>query len=197
MGQSLAKPVLRKSLAAGADDLVLLEDGVFGDMDSHATAFVLATAIRKVGEYDLILTGRQAADWDAGVVGLGIAEILGIPSITVARKVESSDGKVRVERVLPDGYEVIEVPLPALVTVSNELGELRLTTLQEMMAAQKKPVITWKAEELGIDSSQMSRTKLLKLFIPQREARCEVVEGETPEEAGTNLAFKLREAEII
>lgn len=197
MGKYLAKPVVKKSLAAGADRLILLEDAVFEDLDSYSTAYILATAIRKIGEYDLIVCGRQAVDTDAGQVGLGIAEILQIPSITIARKVEVSDSKVRVERVVSDGYEVIEAPTPVLITVGNELGELRPATIAAMMAAQKKPITIWNAKELGVDLSQMKRANLLKLFIPVHESRCQFIEGESPEEAGSNLATKLREAKIL
>ena len=106
-GKNLAKTVLRKSLAAGADDLILLEDKAFEKLDSYATAHILATTIKEIGEYDLILCGRQAADTDAGQVGSGVAEILKIPCITAACKLELSDGKVKVERVVSDGYEEI------------------------------------------------------------------------------------------
>jgi electron transfer flavoprotein beta subunit len=197
LGRNLSKAVLRKSLAAGADELILLEDDAFDDLDSYTTASILSTAISKLGEYDIILAGIQAADSNAGVVGSGIAEILNIPSITTVRKVELDDGRLRVEQVLSDGYEVIEMSLPALITVSNELGELRSVALREIMAAQKKPLTTWSAENLGVEPSQMVRTKLLKLFIPQKEARCEMVPGETAEELGANLASKLREKQII
>ena len=197
LGQNMSKAVLRKSLAAGADELVLLEDDAFDDLDSYTIASILSTAITKIGEYDIILAGRQAADSNAGVVGSGIAEILGIPSITTVRKVELDDGKVRVEQVLSDGYEVIETPLPALITVSNELGELRSVALKEIMAAQKKPLTTWNAEDLGVDPLPMRRAKLLKLFIPQKESRCEMVPGGNEEELGVNLASKLREVQII
>jgi len=197
LGKNLSKAVLRKSLAAGGDELVLLEDDAFDNLDSFATASVLAAAIRKVGSYDLIFTGTQAADWNAGAVGAGIAEMLGIPGITAARKVELGDGRVKVERVTSDGYEVIEAPLPVLMTVSNELGELRTTPLKEIMAAQKKPLTTWKAADLGIDLAPLGRRKMLSLAIPQRESRCEMVPGGNEEELGANLALKLREKEVI
>lgn len=197
MGAKLAKPVLRKCLAAGADELVLLEDDVFQDLDSYSTAVILAAAIRKIGKYDLILTGRQAADTNAGQVGSGIAEIMGIPSVTVAKKVEITEGRLRVERVVSDGYEVVEAPLPALVTVSHELGQLRNVPLRELMAAQKKQVTIWRFQDLGIESSPMRRAKMLKLYIPRKEARCQIVEGETMEEAAVNLALRLREAKIL
>ena len=107
------------------------------------------------------------------------------------------NGKVRVERVVPDGYEVIEAPIPALVTASNEVGELRSATIKDIIAAKQKPVTVWNAQDIGTDSSRAKRTNLLKLFIPAREAKCQFIEGDTPEEAAGNLAFKLRETEII
>ena len=197
MGARLAKAVLRKCLAAGADELVLLEDDVFQDLDGYSTAFILAAAIRKIGQYDLILAGRQAADTNAGEVGSGIAEILDVPAVTIARKVEVAGGRVRVERVVSDGYEVLEAPLPALVTVSHELGELRNVPLRELMAAQKKQVTIWRCQDLGIDSPPMRQAKMLSLYIPHKEARCQIVEGETDEEAAVNLALRLREAKIL
>ena len=198
MGRNLSKAVLRKSLAAGADELILVEDDVFDDLDSYATASILATAVSKIGEYGLILAGRQAADSNDGVVASGIAEILGIPSVTIACGLElHTDSRARVKRLVSDGYEVVEVPLPALITVSNELGELRSVSIPEMIAAQKKPITVWNAESLGIQRPQPRKTNLLKLFIPEKEGICEFVEGETGEETGINLALKLREVEII
>jgi electron transfer flavoprotein beta subunit len=184
-----------------ADELILLDDGAFAEGDNRSTAHALAMAIKKIGEYDLILCGRQAADWDAGQVGLGISEILGLPSVTLARKIEIVDGKARVERVIPYGYEVIESPLPALVTVSNELGEPRFPDVKGIMAASKKQPIVWKPADIGLDSSQVGLagrcTSLVKLFQPVREGKCEIIEGETPEEAGFNFYLRLREAKIL
>jgi len=198
MGQNLAKPVIRKSLAAGADKLILLEDDAFGDLDSYSTACILASVINKIGEYDLILCGRQAADTDAGQVGSGIAEILQIPSITVAGKIEAINEKVRVKRLVSDGYEVIETSMPALVTASNEIGELRSATLRAIMDAKNKEATVWNAQDIDVAPSQSKRTNLLKLFTPpRREGKCQVIEGETMEEAGANLALKLREVKTI
>ena len=201
LGANLLRDVIKKPLSMGADELILLEDDAFTDGDSWSTAYALAMAIKKIGDYDLIFCGRQAADWDAGQVGAGIAEILGLPSITVARKIEPADGKVKVERVTTDGYEVVEVSLPALITVSNELGEPRYPTIKGIMAAKKKEPVTWKPADIAVDVSQIGeagrRTKLLKLFQPVHEGKCEIIEGDSPEEAGVNLALKLREAKIL
>lgn len=201
LGNNLLRDVVKKPLSMGADELILLEDEAFEGGDSWSTAYALAMAIKKIGEYDLIFCGRQAADWDAGQVGLGIAEILGHPCVTVAKKVEIINGKARVDRVLADGYETIEVILPALITVSNELGEPRYATLKGIMAAAKKQPVIWKPADIGVAPSQIGvsarRLKLLKLFQPVREAKCEVVGGDSPTEMGVNLALKLREAKVI
>ena len=138
LGVNLLRDVVKKPLSMGADELILLEDEAFAEGDSWSTAYALAMAIKKIGGYDLIFCGRQAADWDAGQVGSGIAEILGLPSVTLAKKIDITDGKARVERVTADGYEVVEVSLPALITVSNELGEPRYPTIKGIMAAAKK-----------------------------------------------------------
>lgn len=198
MGWHLAQPVIKKSLVAGADELILIDDDAFKDLDSYSTAYILAQAIKMAGGYDLILCGRQAADMDAGQVGSGIAEMLGIPCITIARKLDISDGKVRVERVLSDGYEVIETSMPVMVTVSNEVGELRYPTIKDVMKAQQKPTTIWNSEELGIDLSLVKRSNLLRLFIPVcRKVECQLIEGETQEDAAVNLALELKKAGII
>ncbi|MFC2063191.1 electron transfer flavoprotein subunit beta/FixA family protein [Chloroflexota bacterium] len=201
LGSNLLRDVVKKSLSMGADELILLEDEAFADGDSWSTANALAAAIKKIGDYDMIFCGRQAGDWDAGQVGSGIAEILGIPSVTVAKKIDSADGKAKVERVTADGYEIIETSLPALITVSNELGEPRYPTIRGIMAAKKKEVVTWKPADIGVDAAQAGaagrRNRLVKLFQPAHEVECEVVGGETPEEAAVNLALKLREAKVL
>jgi len=201
LGKDFVMDVIRKPLAMGGDELILLQDPAFENGDSRSTAYALAMAIKKIGEYDLIFCGRQAADWDAGQVGSGIAEFLGIPSVTVAKKVELVDSKVKVERVVADGYEVIEVSTPVLITVSNELGEPRYPKLKGIMAAARKEVPTWTAQDIGADTSQLgaagARAKLLKLFVPVKEARCEIIEGENPEDAAVKLALKLREVKLI
>ncbi|MFC1943286.1 electron transfer flavoprotein subunit beta/FixA family protein [Chloroflexota bacterium] len=201
LGINLLRDVVKKPLSMGADELILLEDEAFTEGDSWSTAHALAMAIKKIGEYDLIFCGRQAADWDAGQVGSGIADILELPSVTLAKKVEITDGKATVERVTADGYEVVEVSLPALITVSNELGEARYPTIKGIMGAKRKEPVTWKPADIGVDPSQLGaagrRTKLLKLFQPVREGKCEIIAGETPEEAAANLALKLREAKVL
>ncbi|MDY6893390.1 MAG: electron transfer flavoprotein subunit beta/FixA family protein [Chloroflexota bacterium] len=201
MGAASAEKVVKHALAMGADEGYLLNDSAFDNSDSTSTAYALASAIKKMGEYDLVFCGRQAGDFDAGQVGSGIAENLGIPSVTIAKKIEMADGKAKVERVLPDGYDVLEVSLPTLVTVSSELGEPRYATLKGIMAAGKKKVTSWTAQDIGADASKIgaagTRTKMLKLFIPVQEGKCEIIEGENEEDTAIKLALKLREAKLI
>jgi electron transfer flavoprotein beta subunit len=200
VGNNFVRDVIKKALAVGADELVLLEDKAFEDGDSWSTAHALAAAIKKIGEYDIIFCGRQSSDWDAGQVGLGIAEILGIPAVTLAREVEVNDGKAQVQRVIPDGCQVIEVALPAVIAVTSGLT-LRYATLKGIMAAAKKQPVVWKPADIGLDPSQIGaagrRARLDKLFQPVKEAKCEMIEGETAAEAGAKLAVRLREAKLL
>jgi electron transfer flavoprotein beta subunit len=201
MGVNLLREVVKKPLSMGADELTLLEDEAFVDGDSWSTAYALAMAIKKIGEYDIILCGREASDTNAGETGLGIAGILGLPSVTLAKKIEITDSKAKVERVTADGYEVVEVPLPAVVTVSNEIGEPRYPTIKGIMAAKKIEPVVWKPADIGVDTSQIGaggrRANIVRLFQPVHEGKCELAEGDTQEEAAVNLVLKLRESKIL
>ena len=151
LGPDFAQRAVKQAVAMGADEGILLKDQAFEDSDTYATAYILAEAIRKVGAFDLILCGRQAADWDVGQVGVGVAELLEIPCVSIAQKIEVSDGRAVVERLVEGGYDVMEVTLPALITVSNEINKPRYPTLRGIMAAGKKQIPTWDAAALGID----------------------------------------------
>ena len=198
MGKNIPKAIIRKCLAVGAEKLILAEDNLFEDLSGYSTACVLAAAIKKIGQYDLILCGRQASDTDAGLTGPGIAEMLGLPSITEARKIEIvDDSTVKIERSISDGYTVISSKLPLLVTVSNEIGELRSAALPAIIASQKKEVTVWTSNDLGLNSSDLKKASIVKLFQPAHEGLCEIITGTTADDAGTNLALKLRESKII
>jgi len=195
LGPESAKSTIRRCIAMGADEGILLSDPLFDDSDSFATAFILAEAIKKLGDFGLILCGRQEGDWDAGQVGSGIAELLGIPSATMVGKIEVKNGKaVIVERIVSDGREIVEVPLPALLTVGSEIGEARYPSLRRIRDASKVEIPTWNAENIAVAKS---KNKMLTLFVPTREDRCEFIQGENPEEAGSNLAVKLSQAKLI
>jgi electron transfer flavoprotein beta subunit len=199
VGNNLSKAVMLKALASGADRLVTVEDPSCDQegLDAFATASLLAAAVRKAGPFDLILTGRQAADTNAGQVGLGLAQLLSIPAVSVAGKVEVNGGTARVETVLPDGYEVVEASLPLLVTVSHEVGDLRYPSLMAIKKAKTLPMETFKPADLGMEPGSLVINEITELTAPNRERRCRLVEGESPEDAGAKLAALLKEDKII
>ena len=201
LGDLTVEDVLRHALALGADEGVLLSDSAFEAGDGFTTALVLSEAIKKIGGCDLILCGRQSADTDAGVVGLGIAELLGLPAVTFAKDIRVDGDRLRVERVLINGFETVEAPLPALVTIAHEIGEPRKPTLRDTIGARKKSVSVWSAADLGLEPSQVGeagvRSTLERLFIPEASVDCEIVEGATVEEQAANLARRLWEADLL
>ncbi len=198
LGPEAWKEQIRRALAMGATDALLLSDPSFAKLDVLGAARAVAAAIKKLGDVDLVITGRQAVDWDLGVTGTLIAGMLGAPVLTFAKSVAVSDGKVSVERVLPDATEKVEAPLPAVVTVSNELGEPRYPKLQQIMAAGKKPMQTWSAGDLGVDAGALApKLTLESLFVPVVDTKVEIMEGDTPEEQAMALARRLKEAKLI
>ena len=199
LGAESAVEAIRECIAMGADEGILLNDPSFDDSNTYATAYILSQTIRKIAEFDLILCGRQEGDWDAGQVGSGIARLLGIPCVTTVGKIGVKDSRLEVERVVADGREIIEVPLPALLTVSSEVGNPRYPTVRKLMAASKIEIPVWKAPDIDAEPARIgqARTRMLKLFTIVREPKCEFIEAGTPEEAGTNLADKLKEANLL
>jgi len=141
MGPPQAEETLRQAIAMGANQAILLTDRRFALADTLATAYTLATAIQKIGEYDLLLFGKQAIDGDTAQVGPGVAEALKLPQITYARKVQVSDGTVTAERVLEDSYEIVEAQLPVVVTVVKEINEPRHASLRGVMKAKKAEIL--------------------------------------------------------
>ncbi len=201
LGPESARDAIKHALAMGADEGVLLNDPGFEGIDNFQTAVALAKAIEKVGEFDLILMGRSAADWDMGVVPAGVGQLLGIPVVTVAKAIDKNGANVKVQRVLDDGFQTVEAPLPAVVSVSNEFGEPRYPQLRQIMLAAKKTVQIWSAADLGLGAAELGAggrwLPLDALYVPKVESNVEIIEGETPEEKAHNLAQKLRAAKLI
>ncbi len=201
LGPESARDVIKIGLAMGGDEGVLLNDSALFDGDGYSTAVALTAAIEKIGDVDLVLCGRQAVDWDFGVTGLAIAELLGAASVSITRSVNVVDGNIQAERVLGDTFETVEVPTPCVVSVSNELGEPRYPKLPQIMQAARKQVTVWTASDLGLDPGDVgaagARLSLEALYVPETESRCEFVEGDSPEEMAANLARSLQTAKLI
>lgn len=201
VGPESVSRIVKHGLAMGADEGVILADKAFENSDSFSIAYILSKALQKVGEFDLILCGREAADWGEGLVGSLIAETLGFPLVTLAESIEFSGNRLRVKRVTLNGYQVFGVPKPAVVTVSNEVGRPRLPSGWGIISASQKSIAAWSAEDIEADLSQLgvgaARRKLVKLFIPERERRCQIIEGETVAEASMKLVKKMIEAGLV
>lgn len=196
VGHGFATEVMKKALSMGADRLVLVDDPAAVDLDAAVTVKALAGALERAGPFDLILCGRQASDLDQAQVPIGLAETMGIPIVTLARSVEASSGRAIVERVIPDGYQVIETPLPAVVTVSNELGEPRYPTLRGIMAAGRKIPEVCSLSDVGVADTAPTM-EMISLRLPERRTNVEFIEGDDGADKGRHLASVLREAGLI
>ena len=201
MGPPQAEEALREAIAVGADEAILLSDGAFAGADTLATAHTLAHAIDKLEGNDIIICGRQTIDGDTGQVGPELAEMLGIPFVAYVSQIEEiSDGYMRVQRMVEAGHEVIELPLPAVVTVVKEINVPRLPSLRGLAKAKGAVIPVWAAHELGIDKNMVglsgSATKVIRVFFPQRDRRGEMFEGD-PETQVERLVDKLRDAKIV
>ena len=198
MGPPQADAALREAISMGADDAILVSDRAFAGSDTWATSYTLAMAIRKIGNFDVIICGKQASDGDTAQVGPGIAVHLDLPQITYVRKIESIDEKTIVaERLLENGYEVIQSPLPCVLTVVKEINEPRLPSLKGKMAAKKAIIAVWKAADLQCDPKCLgldgSPTKVVRIFTPPARQGGEMLKGE-PSEIVPQLIAKLKDA---
>lgn len=195
MGIPSVAGLLKETIALGVDDTILLSDRAFAGADTLATSYALSMGIRKIGKFDLIICGKQATDGDTAQVGPSLAEKLGIPHTTYVRKIEEiREGYIRCQRLTEDGYEVIEMPLPALITVVKEINEPRLPSIKGMMRAKKAVVNVWTADDIRADKSlcglKGSPTQVVKTFVPVHDIQSEMIEG-TPEQQARKLADKL------
>src|SRR3989338_5448279 len=184
MGPPQAAEALKICIAMGADEVFLVSDRAFAGSDTWATSYTLSRAIKKIGDFDLILCGKQAIDGDTAQVGPGIAEWLGIPQVTFAIKIEISNKIARVERLLEENNEVVTCPLPAVITVVKQINEPRLPSLKGMMRAKKAEVKTLSAQAIGAKEKNTglkgSPTQVVKIFTPPPKGNGERIEVEPP-----------------
>ncbi|MEW5796103.1 MAG: electron transfer flavoprotein subunit beta/FixA family protein [Candidatus Zixiibacteriota bacterium] len=201
VGSERTESALRDCLALGVDDAWLLCDPKFDGSDQQAIARILAAGIRKLGGINLILAGRQAIDSDAAQVPAAVAANLNVPQAMFVKKFESiTDSMAVVYRATEDGYDVVELKLPAVVSVVKEINEPRLPSLKGKMAAKKKAITKWTAADLGLDGSDVganSRTVRLSVAPPPPRPKGEIITGDTPEEIADKLFKKLRENQVI
>ncbi|SDJ94102.1 electron transfer flavoprotein subunit beta/FixA family protein [Natronincola ferrireducens] len=201
MGPPQAEDALREALAMGADRAILLSDREFAGADTWATSATLAAAIKKIGDYDLIFCGRQAIDGDTAQVGPQIAERLDLPQVTYVEKLTIHRDKLEVHRALEDGYEIIEMKLPALLTAVKELNEPRYPSIEGIFDAYgEKQVEVWRAKDLQVDPNHIglkgSPTQVKKSFTPEAKGKGEMLKG-NGKDVVIQLLMNLKKKHII
>lgn len=186
MGPPQAEAALREAISIGADEGVLVCDRAFAGSDTWATSFTLSESIKKLGQFDLIICGKQASDGDTAQVGPGISTHLDIPQVTYVKKIEEvKDNIMRVERLMEEGFEIIETPLPVLLTVVKEINEPRLPSIKGMMRAKQAKITHFTQKELSLDPQKIglcgSPTQVVKIFTPPQRVGGQMLKGEVTE----------------
>ncbi len=187
MGPPQGEETLREAVSLGVDNIILLSDRRFAGADTWATSYTLAAAISKLGDFDLILTGQQAIDGDTAQVGPGIAAHMNLPQTCFVRQIEDiSDGSATMQRLMEDGYDRVQVKLPAVISVVKEINSPRLPSLRGKRNAKMVEMKVWNADDLGLDAKDIglngSPTQVVNIFTPKHEKLTEKFEG-SPEEA--------------
>ena len=200
MGPPQAEAALKEAISLGCDEAVLISDRKFAGSDTWATSYTLSCAIKKIGDYDIILCGKQASDGDTAQVGPGISTHLDIPQVTYVKKIEEiQDSKAKVERMTEEGYDIIETPLPCLLTVVKEINTPRMPSLKGMMKAKSAQVAKWTAADIDADPKSLgldgSPTRVVKIFTPQPRKGGEMIKGDTAQVA-TELGQLLKDIVI-
>jgi len=201
MGPPQAEEALREAISLGVDEAILLSDKAFAGADTLATSYTLSMAMKKLGDFDLIICGKQAIDGDTAQVGPELAEMLDIPQVCWVRKiVEIKDKTIIVERSLEDGYEVVETQLPALLTVVKEINEPRLPSLRGKLTSKKKEIPIWNAKELGVSTEQIgltgSPTQVVRTFTPLARKERKILQGEV-KDIVKELVSELKQRKIV
>ena len=186
MGPPQAESALREAISMGADDGILLSDRAFAGSDTWATSFTLSKAIGKLGA-DIIICGKQAIDGDTAQVGPETAEFLNIPHISYVRKIEEvTQNSIKVQRLMDEGYDIIESSFPVLLTAVKELNEPRLPSLKGKMAAKKAVIRKWGAADIMADQNDIgmkgSPTQVKNIFTPEARSGRKILKGDTEEQ---------------
>jgi len=186
MGPPQADAALKEAISLGCDEGILVSDRKFAGSDTWATSYTLACAIKKIGAFDIILCGKQASDGDTAQVGPGISTHLDIPQVTYVKKIEEiKDGKARVERMMEEGYDIVETPIPCLFTVVKEINNPRLPSLKGMMRAKSAKITQWMAADINADPKSIgldgSPTRVVKIFTPAPRKGGEMLKGDAIE----------------
>ncbi len=203
LGPERARESILKGLAMGADEVYHLSDPAFLGGDAYATAKALAAAIKTLGEYDIIFCGKQAVDDDNAAVGVMLAEMLDLPHVSVVTKLELDfeAGTGRAEREIEGGKEVVEFPLPAVITAQKGLNEPRYPSFRGIRQARRKPFHTWTPGDVGLEADAVgaagAKLEIVEVLPPPERPPGRIIEGEPPEAAKEVVRLLREEAKVI
>jgi electron transfer flavoprotein beta subunit len=208
LGPERARESILKGLAMGADEVYHLSDEAFLGGDAYATAKALAAAIEKVGEYDAVFCGRQAVDEDNASVGIMLAELLDLPHVSVVSKLEiakegtgSQPACAKAERDIEGGKEVVEMPLPAVITAQKGLNEPRYPSFRGIRQARRKPFTQWTVADVGLEAGEVgaagAKLEVVEVMPPPERPSGRVIEGEPAEAAKEVVRLLREEAKVI
>lgn len=202
MGPAMAVDAIRDAISMGCDGGYLISDRKLAGSDTLATAYALSSTIKKLGGFDIIFTGERATDGETGQVGPGVGAMLDIPILTYVSRIEEiEDGRIRVQRAIEGGHEIVEAPLPALLSVVKEINEPRIPTLNGKIKARNAEIPILSLEDIGADEERVglrgSPTRVVKIFYPKIARNGEIISAEDVDAAVDRLIQFLREREII
>jgi electron transfer flavoprotein beta subunit len=197
LGGEGAKDALKTALAMGCGQAILISDPALAGADSQAVAHVLAAAIQKVGDVGLAFFGKQAIDGDMGVTAAQTARCLGWPILSIASTIKIEGDTIRVERTVEEGRQVVEGKLPAVVSVSKDIGEPRYPSFMGIRKASRANIPNWGLGDLGIEAPTSVVRWPEVLNPPVREVKTEIITGDSPQEIAEKLAERVFEEKVL
>jgi len=197
IGPESAKDALKHALAMGADAAVLVSDPALNEIDSVGAARVLAAAIKKIGDADMIVFGRQTLDNGSGLTGSQTARVLGWPMLGLAGQIKVEDGSVTIDRVIEEGRQTVSAKMPVVLSVVQSIGEPRYPSFMGIRKASKAEIPIWSLADLSIEApaTVVKRTELMNP--PADETKVEMIEGETPEAIAEALVEKIIAEKVL
>ena len=197
IGPESAREALKHALAMGADEAILVSDPALVELDTASAARILAAAIQKIGDVDMVVFGRQTLDNGAGITPAQTARVLGWPMLGLAGQIKVEEGRATVERVIEEGRQTVNAKLPAVVSVVQSIGEPRYPSFMGIRKASKATIPVWALSDLGASAPEaiVKRTELMSP--PARETAVEIITGDTPEAIAETLVDKILAEKVL
>lgn len=197
IGPESAKDALKHALAMGADDAILISDPALQSLDTQGAARVLAAAINKIGGVDIAVFGRQTLDDGSGITAAQTARLLGWPMLGLVGQLKVQDGSVKVARVVEEGRQNVSAKLPAVLSITQGIGEPRYPSFMGIRKASKAEIPIWSLSDLGISAPAQIVSRLELVTPPSRDVTCEIIAGESPTEIADKLADKILAEKVL